>query len=160
VLMDQQDDDRGSLRHPGDLTDHEWAVVEPVIPPAKQGGNKRTVEMRQIVNGLLYWLTTGCAWTAIPKDLPPQTTLKEYHRRWVYDGTLDRLRLALSAERHTGSQRWTSPARATVSAPLAAWRDAPEPYQIEQARLILQRRQAMPAYLPASEPYGNPMQPR
>jgi transposase len=66
------------LRYPSDLTDEEWAVVELAIPPARQGGNKRTVDVRLILNGLLYRLSTGCQWTAIPKDLPPRTTLNEY----------------------------------------------------------------------------------
>ena len=51
--------DRSKLRYPTDLTDAEWALVEPLIPPAKRGGNKRTVNMREVVNGLMYILGTG-----------------------------------------------------------------------------------------------------
>ena len=57
--------------YPSDLTDAEWALVAPVIPPARHGGAKRTVDVREIVNGILYVLGTGCQWRAIPKDLPP-----------------------------------------------------------------------------------------
>ena len=64
--------DRSFLRYPSDLTDDEWALVEPLIPPAKRGGDKRTVIMREVVNGLMYILSTGCQWRAIPKDLPPR----------------------------------------------------------------------------------------
>src|SRR6266478_9496413 len=60
------------LRYPSDLTDEEWALVEPLIAPAKRGGNKRTVDVREVVNGLMYVLSTGCQWRAIPKDLPPR----------------------------------------------------------------------------------------
>ena|ERR1700757_2822164 len=63
--------DRSALRYPSDLTDAEWALIGPVIPPAKRGGNKRTVDLREIVNGLMYVLSTGCQWAALPKDLPP-----------------------------------------------------------------------------------------
>jgi len=57
--------DRSCLRYPSDLTDAEWALVGPLIPPAKRGGGKRTVNMREVVNGLMYVLSTGCQWRAI-----------------------------------------------------------------------------------------------
>ena len=59
--------DRSKLRYPSDLTDAEWGLVEPLIPPGKTGGGKRTVNMREVVNGLMYILSTGCQWRAIPK---------------------------------------------------------------------------------------------
>jgi transposase len=83
--------DRSKLRYPSDLTNEEWALVKPEIPRAKRGGNKRTVDVREVVNGLLYVLGTGCQWSAIPKDLPPGSTVNHYACRWSYDGTLDRL---------------------------------------------------------------------
>ena len=69
--------DRSKLRYPTDLTDDEWALVDPLIPPAKRGGNKRSVNMREVVNGLMYILGTGCQWAALPKDLA------SYGRNWV-----------------------------------------------------------------------------
>jgi transposase len=83
--------DRRKLRHPSDLTDEEWALAAPLIPSAKRGGNKRTVNVREVVNGLMYILGTGCQWAAIPKDLPPRSTQHDYFARWDYDGTLSRL---------------------------------------------------------------------
>ena len=68
--------DRSKLRYPSDVTDDEWAIIGPLIPPAKRGGNKRTVDERQVVNGLMYILSTGCQWAALPKDLPPRSTVK------------------------------------------------------------------------------------
>jgi hypothetical protein len=59
--------------YPSDLSDDEWKLVEPLIPPGKRGGDKRTVIMREVVNGLMYILSTGCQWRAIPKDLPPRS---------------------------------------------------------------------------------------
>jgi transposase len=64
--------DRSQLRYPSDLTDDEWAHVEPLIPPAKRGGNRRHVDVREVMNGIMYILSTGCQWRAIPKDLPPR----------------------------------------------------------------------------------------
>src|SRR5712675_140957 len=72
--------DRSELRYPSDLTDDEWRLVEPLIPPGKTGGGKRTVIMREVVNGLMYILSTGCQWRAIPKDLPPRSSLYEQCR--------------------------------------------------------------------------------
>jgi transposase len=83
--------DRSKLRYPSDLTDDEWALTEPLISPAKRGGLRRTVIMRQIVNGLMYVLSTGCQWHAIPKHLPPKSTIYEYFELWTYDRTLDRI---------------------------------------------------------------------
>jgi transposase len=81
--------DRGHLRYPSDLTDDEWKLVEPLIPPGRRGGDKRTVIMREVVNGLMYILSTGCQWRAIPKDLPPRSTLYDYFDLWSWDRTLD-----------------------------------------------------------------------
>jgi len=67
--------DRDRLRYPSDLTDEEWSLVAPLIPRAKSGGNKRTVNLREVMNGIMYVLGTGCQWRAIPKDLPPRSTL-------------------------------------------------------------------------------------
>jgi len=58
---------RDKLRYPSDLTNDEWSHVEPLIPPAKRGGRKRSVEPREIVNGLMYVLSTGCQWRYVPK---------------------------------------------------------------------------------------------
>jgi transposase len=87
--------DRSKLRYPSDLTDEEWALIRPLIPPAKPGGNKRTVDERAVLNGVLYILSTGCQWAALPKDLPPRSTVNDYLRRWDEDRTLDRIHHAL-----------------------------------------------------------------
>src|SRR3954451_7324200 len=87
--------DRSKLRYPSDLADTEWAIIAPLIPPAKRGGNKRTVVEREIVNGLMYILSTGCQWASLPKDLPPRSTVNDYFCRWNSDGTLDRIHHAL-----------------------------------------------------------------
>jgi transposase len=80
--------DRSRLRYPSDLTDDEWSLIKPLIPPAKPGGRKREVDEREVVNGIMYVLSTGCQWRFVPKDLPPKSTLHDYLERWNYDGTL------------------------------------------------------------------------
>jgi transposase len=106
--------DRSKLRYPSDLTDEEWHLIRPLIPPAKSGGNKRTVDTREVVNGLMYILSTGCQWRAIPKDLPPRSTLHEYLTRWDYDGTLDCIHHTLYVECRELAGREASPTAAII----------------------------------------------
>ena len=87
--------DRSKLRYPSDLMDAEWELIRRLIPRAKRGGNKRTVDVREVVNAVMYVLSTGCQWRAIPKDLPPRSTVSGYFLRWEHDGTLDRIHDAL-----------------------------------------------------------------
>ena len=106
--------DRSNLRYPSDLTDAEWALVEPLIPPAKRGGNKRTVDVREVVQGLMYVLGTGCQWRAVPKDLPPRSTLHKYFQRWEWDGTLGRIHHALYVQCREQAGRDASPTVAII----------------------------------------------
>ncbi len=105
---------RSKLRYPSDLTDDEWAHVAPLIPAAKRGGNKRRVDLREIVNGLLYVLSTGCQWRAIPKDLPPRSTVHGYLDLWDWDGTLDRIHEALYLKCREAEGREPSPTAAII----------------------------------------------
>jgi transposase len=106
--------DRSKLRYPSDLTDAEWAIIAPLIPPAKRGGNKRTVVVREVVNGLMYILSTGCQWASLPKDLPPRSTVNDYFGRWNYDGTLDRIHHALYIGCRQMAGRESSPTAAII----------------------------------------------
>src|SRR6266478_9096990 len=106
--------DRSKLRYPSDLTDDEWALVGPLIPPAKRGGNRRHVDVREVVDGLMYVLSTGCQWRALPKDLPPRSTVYDYFDLWSWDGTLDRIHDALYARCREAASREASPTAAIV----------------------------------------------
>ena len=106
--------DRSKLRYPSDLTDDEWALVRPLIPPGKTGGGKRRVIIREVVNGLMYVLSTGCQWRAIPKDLPPKSTIHGYFDLWTYDGTLQRLHHMLYQQCREQAQREASPTAAII----------------------------------------------
>ena len=106
--------DRSKLRYPSDLTDEEWALVKPLIPPAKRGGNKRRVDVRAIVDGLMYILSTGCQWRALPKDLPPRSTVHDYLDLWNWDGTLDRIHHELYAKCREEAGREASPTAAII----------------------------------------------
>jgi transposase len=106
--------DRSRLRYESDLTDEEWREIEPMIPPAKRGGNKRTVVIREIVNGLMYVLGTGCQWHAIPKDLPPKSTVHGYFERWRDDRTLERLHHVLYVKCREQMDREASPTAGVI----------------------------------------------
>lgn len=106
--------DRDQLRYPSDLTDEEWALIAPIIPPAKRGGGKRTVSIREVVNGLMYVLSSGCQWRAMPTDLPPRSTVNGYFSLWDYDGTLDRIHHALYVRCRDQAEREASPTAAII----------------------------------------------
>ena len=106
--------DRSHLRYPSDLTDDEWKLVEPLIPPGRRGGDKRTVIMREVVNGLMYILSTGCQWRAIPKDLPPRSTLYDYFDLWSWDRTLDLIHHELYVKCREAIGREASPTAAVI----------------------------------------------
>lgn len=106
--------ERRGLRYPSDLTDEEWALVEPLIPPAKRGGRWRTVNIREVLNGVFYVLMTGCQWRALPKDLPPKSTVHEYLGLWEWDGTLARIHHALFVEVREMAGKEASPTAAII----------------------------------------------
>ena len=89
--------DRHGLRYPSDLSDSEWALIEPAIPPAKRGGRRREVNVREVLNAIFYVLSTGCQWKALPKDLPPKSTAHSYFMLWDWDGTLERIQVSPTA---------------------------------------------------------------
>jgi putative transposase len=80
-----------SKTYPSDLTDEQWAILAPHIPPAKHGGSHRQVDIRRVVHGILYRNKSGCQWRMLPKDYPPWGTVYYYFAQWRDDGTLQRI---------------------------------------------------------------------
>ena len=78
-------------RYPTDLTDGQWAVLAPLIPPAKPGGRPRSVAARAIVDAILYHLRNGGTWRSLPHDYPSWKTVYHYFRAWRLDGTWERI---------------------------------------------------------------------
>lgn len=105
---------RVGQRYDSDLTDDEWALVEPLIPPGKRGGGKRTVNIREVLNGIFYVLWTGCQWKAVPKDLPPKSTLHWYFMLWDWDGTLARIHHSFYVASREQAGREASPTAAII----------------------------------------------
>jgi transposase len=105
---------RPGLQYPGDLTDGEWALIEPMIPPAKRGGRRREVNVREVLNAIFYVLSTGCQWQALPKDLPPKSTAHSYFMLWDWDGTLKAIHHALYVQTREREGREASPSAAII----------------------------------------------
>ena len=105
---------RGDVRYDSDLTEEEWGLVEPLIPPAKRGGRKREVNTREVLNAIFYILWTGCQWKALPKDLPPKSTVHDYLELWNWDGTLERIHHALYVAVREQEGRDASPTAAII----------------------------------------------
>ena len=106
--------DRRGLRYPSDLTDAEWGIVAPMIPPGRHGGRRRSVNVREVLNGIFYVLWTGCQWKALPKDLPPKSTVHDYLELWNWDGTLERIHYALYVAVREQQGRDASPTAAII----------------------------------------------
>jgi transposase len=81
--------------YPYDLSDAEWAILEPLVPPPRPGGRPPRHPRREIVNAILYVLRTGCQWRALPHDLPPWGTVWWYFRQWREDGVWEQVNTAL-----------------------------------------------------------------
>lgn len=105
---------RDPQRYPSDLTDEEWSQLVPLIPPAKRGGRKRKVVVRQVVNGIMYVLSTGCQWRSVPKDLPPRSTLHDYLDRWNCDGTVVKIHHTLDVKCREDLKREASPTACVI----------------------------------------------
>lgn len=75
--------------YPSDVTDAQWKLIAPHLPPAGVGGRPRKTNLRDVLNALFYLLRTGCPWRYLPKDFPPKSTVWRYFNAWRHDGTLD-----------------------------------------------------------------------
>ena len=100
--------------YPTDLTDAQWAIVAPLLPPAKHGGRPRTVNLREVVNTILYLNRTGCQWDMLPHDLQPKSTAYEYLSQWRDDGTLTRIVDALRTQVRQAAGREETPSAVCI----------------------------------------------
>ena len=98
-----------------DLTDNQWSRIAPLIPPAKPGGRRRSVNVRELVNAILYFVRTGCQWRNIPHASPPWGTVPYYYRRWRLAGTWEKIHDALREQVRTEKEgREATPSAAII----------------------------------------------
>ena len=100
--------------YPTDLTDEQWAIVEPLLPRAKSGGRPREVDLREVMNSILYLNRSGCQWDMLPHDLLPKSTVYEYFARWRDDGTWCQVLAALRAQVRVSVEREATPSAACI----------------------------------------------
>lgn len=101
-------------RYPSDLTDAEWAIIAPMVPPPRRGGRPRETDMREVMNAVRYVLRTGCQWRELPKDFPPRSTVYGYFWEWSRYGVLDRLHHALLVQCREAEGREPGPSAAVI----------------------------------------------
>jgi len=104
-------------RYPSDLTDEQWALIEPFLPRSKSGtrrGGRPPSDRRGIVNGILYLVRSGCQWRMLPRDFGPWPTVHHYYRLWRLDGTLSRIHDALRRQVRVEAGRQPIPSAAII----------------------------------------------
>ena len=100
--------ERKNSRYPSDLTDEEWALIAPLMPPAKTARRHRVPETRLLLDAILYVLTTGCQWRQLPKNFPSKSVVHDYMICWDRDGVLTRVHDALYAQARQLADRGVS----------------------------------------------------
>jgi putative transposase len=100
--------------YPSDLTDRQWRLLEPLIPPAMPGGRPRGADMREVINAILYVLRNGVVWRALPHDFPPWKTAYHYFRAWRLDGTWAAIQRALREQVRQAAGRDATPSAAIL----------------------------------------------
>jgi putative transposase len=102
------------MSYPSDVSDAEWDVISPLLPPAKSGGRPRTTPLRDVANAIFYMIRGGCAWRMLPKDFPPYQTVYDYFRTWRNDGTWEKIHDTLRDRLRQKAGRDVSPSAAIL----------------------------------------------
>jgi len=97
-----------------DLTDLQWEILRPLLPPAPGGGRPRTTDTREVLNAIFYHLRAGGAWELLPHDFPPPGTVYEYYSKWRRDGTIERIHDALHRAVREASEHDPEPSAASL----------------------------------------------
>jgi len=100
--------------YPSDLTNEQWKLIEPLLPPVKPGGRPRTTELREVINGILYLVRTGCSWRMLPHDFPPWPTVHDYYWKYRRDGIWDQIHESLHKRVRVQAGRQASPSAAII----------------------------------------------
>ena len=101
-------------RYTSDLSDTEWAILEPLIPPAKPGGRPRTTNMREVLNAIFYILKTGGQWGNLPGDFPPYSTVFDYYTQWRKNKVWQHMKDALREQVRQAEGREATPSAAIL----------------------------------------------
>ena len=131
---------RTGLRYASDLTDAEWALLEPLLPPPRDHGRPRAWPLREVVNAIFYVMRSGCPWRLLPSDFPPWRTVYRWFAAWRDAGLFERVNHALVMADREGAGRQASPTAAVIDSQSIKTTESGGPRGYDAAKKVLGRK--------------------